>query len=75
MAKQLLFNEWTGSSQVSVATYDTAHEDLFVVYKTGAIYQYYGVAQEVWDEMQKAKSVGVFLNQNVKGKFPFKSIV
>jgi hypothetical protein len=49
--------------------------DLVVSFTNGTDYLYKGVPTEVYDAMEKAESVGKFLNSQIKGKFQFEKLV
>lgn len=42
---------------------------LSVVFHTGREYHYYDVPLAIFDRMQKAESVGQFVNREIKGKY------
>lgn len=71
--KPTVFLDCPGSSQISSAIYK--NKSLTIVFRTGSIYTYDKVPEKVWIAMQTAKSVGTFLNTEVKGKYEFKQIL
>jgi hypothetical protein len=44
---------------------------LYVEFKGNKTYAYTGVSMEVWDNLQKAESVGRFIGSDIKGKFEY----
>ena len=54
------------SSMILRADYDPFLESLKVYFKSGAIYEYYGVPEDVMYEMKKAESAGKYFNENIK---------
>lgn len=42
---------------------------LTIRFKNGAAYDYYGVPATQWDEFKRAKSKGVYFNDNIKGQY------
>ena len=62
------------SSVVAAFNYDATQHILNVVYVSGKKYAYKNVPELVYIEMKEALSKGTYLNQNIKGKYPFKKI-
>ena len=62
------------SSVVAAFNYDAPHHTLNVVYVSGKKYAYKNVPEQVYLEMKEAFSKGTYLNQNIKGKYPFKKM-
>lgn len=60
-----------GSHQVARFTYHPKELILNVLFNSGGQYHYYQVPPEVYEAMKRAKSVGGFLNQRVKGTFGY----
>lgn len=59
------------STQVDFIRYDPDKRLLQIEYKKDKKYFYMDVAPEVWAEMIQAKSVGQFINQNIRGKYEY----
>lgn len=57
------------STQMSEHGYDPKTKTLAVRFKSGGLYHYHNVPPEVYDEMQKAPSLGRFLHGTIKGRF------
>lgn len=62
------------SSQVSSIGYDPKSETLEVEFNQGAVYQYSGVPEWVFDGLMASPSKGQFLNRNVKDLYPFERV-
>lgn len=65
------------SSNVSGIAYDARERNLFVQFHgsgkrgTGAVYKYYGVPVLVAKDFFRASSMGRFVHQHLKGKYPY----
>lgn len=59
---------------LSKVSYDAEKKALTVVFEKGGTYEYAGVPQATYDELQKAESKGTYFNQNVRGKYAAKKI-
>ena len=62
------------SSVILTAHYDKDAQILKVIFRSGAVYHYYEVPEEVYLLYSKAKSKGTFLNNFIKGNFEFEKI-
>lgn len=62
------------SSVIVTAHYDKDTQVLKVIFRSGAVYEYYGVPEEVYLMYMKAKSKGTFLNKFIKGNFEFEKV-
>ena len=54
------------SSNVLSVGYDTTTSTMEVEFKNGDIYQYYEVAERIYQNLINAASVGKYLDQNIK---------
>jgi hypothetical protein len=59
------------SSNVRSVGYDPQATTLEVEFVDGAIYQYYGVPQNMYEQMMSAPSKGQFLNTYIKNQYPY----
>jgi hypothetical protein len=60
------------SSNIEAIGFDPDTQELHVRFlKSGETYVYYGVDEWVFQEFMQADSKGVYLNTNVKEKYPF----
>ncbi len=62
------------SSTVKLTEYNIENQILTVEFKNGNVYEYYKVAENVWNDLQEAESIGKYLNAHIKGKFDYKQI-
>jgi len=62
------------SSNISSIGYDADTETLGVEFLSGAIYQYYNVPQNIYDQLMQAGSKGRFLNTYIKNAYPFSRV-
>lgn len=61
------------SSDLESVGYDG--QNLFVQFKKGSIYVYFNVPISTFQALLNAGSKGKFLNQHIKGIFPYERIV
>lgn len=59
------------STNISEIGYDPARSVLEVLFKNGSVYQYFDVPQREFDALEKAGSLGQYLNANIKGRFRY----
>jgi len=59
------------SSNIRSIGYDKELKILEVVFKSSAIYEYYGVPQNIYQGLTEAPSKGKFLNEQIKGKYGY----
>ncbi|WP_315774309.1 MULTISPECIES: KTSC domain-containing protein [unclassified Bradyrhizobium] len=59
------------SSNIAEVGYDATSRTLEVLFKTGAVYQYFDVPEQIYDELMRSSSVGGFLNSSVKGQYRY----
>ncbi|UGY07464.1 KTSC domain-containing protein [Bradyrhizobium quebecense] len=62
------------SSNIAEVGYDPNSRILEVQFKTGAVYQYFDISQQVYDELMRASSIGGYVNSNVKGHYRYARI-
>lgn len=62
------------SSNVASIGYDPQSGTLEVEFHTGAVYQYYGVPENIYDQLMQAASKGSFLNTYVKNAYSFSRV-
>jgi lysyl-tRNA synthetase class 2 len=67
----LLKPEFPESTSASIfePRYNAKEKVLYLKWKSGPVYAYYGVTQETYDELLKAESRGAYINSKIKGKF------
>lgn len=59
------------SSNVARVGYDEQTYTLGVEFHGGEVYHYYEVPKSLFDKLCKAKSVGGFLNKEIKGQYRY----
>ena len=64
-----MLRESVASSNIESIGYNVVNQELEVEFKSGGIYNYHGVPQDVWADLMAAESKGRFLAANIKGKF------
>ena len=62
------------SSVVAAIKYDAVSSTLRVIYVSGSVYDYKNVPEEIYTAMKTSSSKGTFLNDRIKGKYPFEKI-
>ena len=62
------------SSVVSAISYDASTATLRITFVSGMIYDYKNVPEETYIAMKTSGSKGIYLNQNIKGRYQFEKI-
>ena len=62
------------SSNISSIGYDAGSQVLEVEFKSGKVYQYAGVPNDMADQLARADSKGRFFGQHIKGRFTTKEV-
>ena len=62
------------SSNVASVGYDSATQTLEVEFLSGAVYQYYNVPENMYDQLIKASSKGRFLHTHIKNAYPYSRV-
>ncbi len=62
------------SSNIASIGYDADTNTLEVEFLSGAIYQYYNVPQNMYDQLGQAGSKGRFLNTYIKNAYPYSRV-
>lgn len=62
------------SSNISSIGYDEPSQTLEVEFLNGAIYQYYNVPKNIYDQLMQQGSKGRFLNTYIKNAYPFSRV-
>jgi hypothetical protein len=68
------FTPTPNSSNVAGIRYDDENQTLYVKFRNGMIYAYYGVHESVYDDMFSAPSMGKFVNQHLKAQYPYNRV-
>ncbi|MCB0346434.1 MAG: KTSC domain-containing protein [Bdellovibrionales bacterium] len=66
--------ENVASSNIISIGYDEPSQTLEVEFADGAVYQYYNVGQNTFDEFMRAPSKGQFLAYQIKNAFPYSRV-
>ena len=62
------------SSNVASVGYDPESSTLEIEFNNGAIYQYFDVNENIFNELLGASSVGGYLASSIKGKYRFSRV-
>lgn len=63
------------SSAISHISYDRRHKRLYVTFRgSGGSYVYIDVPQHKYDELMKADSKGVFVNERIKPSYKYQRL-
>ena len=62
------------SSSVASVGYQPRTMTLEVEYGTGSVYRYFDVPADVHRELMAARSIGAYVNRNIKGKYPYRRL-
>ena len=62
------------SSNIRGIGYDIPTQTLEVEFMSGWVYQYYGVPENLYQQIMQAASKGQFLNQYIKNAFPYSRV-
>lgn len=67
-------NSEVASSNVAAIGYHAPTQTLEVEFVRGAVYQYYGVPEHMYNEIMSAPSKGRFLNTYIRDSYPFSRV-
>jgi len=62
------------SSNIDSVGYDPATKELQVKFRSGALYRYAMVPQEVYDEFKAVQFSGRFLNTDIKNNYEYERV-
>lgn len=62
------------SSSVFSYAYDDEKSVLMVKFKSGDVYHYRGVPEELFKEMQKAESAGKYIHEHLKSQYNYDKV-
>ncbi len=62
------------SSNLHSVGYDSSTMTLEIEFKSGGIYQYYGVPKEVYEQLLAASSLGKFFHANIRNVYRYGKI-
>jgi hypothetical protein len=63
------------STTLAEVAYDESQQALQLVFRSGAIYQYRGVAAGIYKELLSSASKGSYFNRFIRGRFPYRLLV
>lgn len=62
------------SSNIRSVGYDPQTQTMEVEFMNGTIYQYYGVPENIYDQMMGEQSKGRFLNTYIRNQYPYSRV-
>jgi len=62
------------SSNVKKILYDPSTSSLIVTFTNGSRYRYLNVPESIYDEASIAKSIGSYVNQNIKNVYQYEKL-
>lgn len=62
------------SSNIRSVGYDAPTQTLEVEFLNGTIYQYYGVPENMYEQMMNEHSKGRFLNTYIRNQYPYSRV-
>ena len=62
------------SSNIAEIGYDEISKTLEILFRSGGLYQYFGVSTKEYSELMKANSHGRYFLSHIKGKYRYKRI-
>jgi hypothetical protein len=62
------------SSVISTIDYDAKTSTLRITFVSGMVYHYKNVPEDVYYALKTSGAKGIFLNQQIKGKYKFEKI-
>ncbi|WP_290903341.1 KTSC domain-containing protein [Aquabacterium sp.] len=62
------------SSNIASIGYDQESSTLEVEFNNGAIYQYFDIGENLYNQLMSADSKGGFLASNIKGSYRFSKV-
>lgn len=62
------------STNLASVGYDVATQTLEIEFSNGTIYQYYNVAEPLFEQLMQAPSKGQFLNVYIRNAYPYSRV-
>lgn len=62
------------STNIAAIGYDFTTQTLEVEFLSGWVYQYYGVPENLYQQIMQTSSKGQFLNQYIKNAYPYSRV-
>lgn len=69
-----MLREYVSSTNIVSVGYDEASQTLEVEFMDGAVYQYYNVSRNIYEEFMSSGSKGKFLAFQIKNVFPYSKV-
>lgn len=63
------------STTLAAVGYDEGQNVLELEFRSGAIYQYFGVPSDVQEQLLESASLGSYFNGCIRGRFPYRLLV
>lgn len=64
----------TQSRDIAIIGYDKKAATLEITFRSGGVYHYTGVPEEVYQKLMSAPSQGTFFSETIKHHYPYKKI-
>lgn len=65
---------YVASTNIASIGYDVSTETLEIEFLSGAIYQYYNVPNNMYEQLMQEGSKGRFLNTYIKNAYPYSRV-
>ena len=65
---------YVSSSNIQSIGYDSQTQTIEVEFLNGAVYQYYGVPESLYERLMQESSKGRFLNAYIKNQYPYSRV-
>jgi hypothetical protein len=62
------------STVISGIEYEAVSQTLRITFVSGLVYNYQNVPPEIYHALKTSGAKGIYLNQNIKGKYPFEKV-
>lgn len=62
------------SSNLSRSIWDSNRQTMLMTFKSGSLYEYQNVTQELWDTMNERSSSGSYFYYNIRTDVPYRRI-
>lgn len=62
------------SSNLELVSYSRKNKTLIIVFKSGAVYQYYNVSRYQFEKLRQAESKGRYFHKNIRTKYRFEKL-
>ncbi|WP_111591837.1 KTSC domain-containing protein [Chitinophaga dinghuensis] len=62
------------STVIASYSYSNKEHVLRIVFQSGSVYDYLHVPQKIFQALKAATSKGTYLNQHIKGHFPYRQV-